>query len=99
MAWKIILAVVVVFILITIYSVVLANRCIKQMDNSKKITKGMDETEMLNLMGKDHMTKTHNDNDNSDKYVWKINPPKNYKGIKEVTVVCKNGKTLSKISK
>ena len=99
MAWKIILAVVVLFILITVYSVVLANRCIKQMDNSKKIVKGMDENEMLNLMGKDHMTKTFNESDNSNKYVWKINPPKNYKGIKEVTVVCKNGKTISKASK
>ena len=49
MAWKIVLAVVVLFILITVYSVVLANRCIKQMDNSKKIVKGMDENEVLNL--------------------------------------------------
>lgn len=99
MAWKIVLVVAVLFILITIYSVVLANRCIKQMDDSKKIVKGMDENEMLNLMGKEHMTKTFDENDNSNKYVWKINPPKNYKGIKEVTVVCKNGKTISKNSK
>lgn len=99
MAWKIVLVVAVLFILITIYSVVLANRCIKQMDDSKKIVKGMDENEMLNLMGKEHMTKTFNESDNSNKYVWKINPPKNYKGIKEVTVVCKNGKAISKTSK
>ena len=99
MAWKIVLAVAVLFVLITVYSIVLANRCIKQMDNSNKIVKGMDEIEVLDLMGKDHMTKTFDENDNSNKYVWKINPPKNYRGVREVTVICKNGKAISKTSK
>lgn len=98
MAWKILLVVFVLFVLLTIYSVVLANKCIKQMDNSKKIVKGMAEDEILNLMGKEHLTVTKNE-DETAKYVWKINPPKNYRGIKEVTVVCKNGKAISKTSK
>lgn len=98
MAWKILLVVFVLFVLLTIYSVVLANKCIKQMDNSKKITKGMAEDEILNLMGKEHLTVTKTE-DETTKYVWKINPPKNYRGIKEVTVVCENGKAISKASK
>ena len=39
------------------------------MDNSKKIVKGMEENDVLDLMGKDHMTKTFDENDNSNKYV------------------------------
>lgn len=86
----VIIIVLVLFLLVSIYSVYLALNKKKQLDKWELIKEGMSAEELIKLMG-DGYSVDYKGNDETI-YTWAANAPDNYQGIRTVKVTCKDGK-------